>query len=117
VDVVMPDVKYVGGITGLRAVAAIAASRGILVAPHNPSGPVATLATLAAAAGLPNVLILEHAWGECDWRSPLVGGVERLADGAMRPPDEPGLGGEFDDALAAANPPLAIGPPDARLRA
>ena len=40
----------------------------LLVAPHNPSGPVATVATGHVASTMSNFLILEYAWGEADWR-------------------------------------------------
>src|SRR6185436_20717350 len=39
-DVVMPDVKYAGGIGGILAIAAAARAHGIACAPHNPTGPV-----------------------------------------------------------------------------
>ena len=39
-DVVMPDVKYVGGLVETVAVAERAAACGVAVSPHNPSGPV-----------------------------------------------------------------------------
>jgi len=110
VDVVMPDVKYTGGLSGLRKVGALAEAAGSAVAPHNPSGPVASLASLHAAAAMPNAFILEYAWGECDWRAELVGGGERLHNGHMLLPEMPGLGVDFNHALAEAHPRQPIVP-------
>jgi galactonate dehydratase len=39
-DVVMPDVKYAGGISGVLRVAELAAQYATACAPHNPTGPV-----------------------------------------------------------------------------
>ena len=104
VDVVMPDVKYCGGISGLVQVAAIAASFGVETAPHNPRGPVATLATAHAALADPTTTIVEYAWGETTWRSGLVGGAEDVREGCVALDGRPGLGARLDEALAAAHP-------------
>jgi galactonate dehydratase len=105
VDVVMPDVKWCGGIRTLTQIAGLAEAFGIVVAPHNPSGPVGTAATVQVAVALPHVIpIVEFAWGEATWRNDLVGGVERLESGRLFPPTGPGLGLRLDDALAAAHP-------------
>ena len=66
VDVVMPDVKYCGGISGLVQVAAVAESFGVAVAPHDPSGPVSTAATAQAALAAPTPQLVEFALGRDD---------------------------------------------------
>lgn len=109
-DVVMPDVKYVGGIGPLKKVAALADAWGAEVSPHNPSGPVGTLSSLHATAAITNCPILEFPWGEVDWRSDLVGGAERLRGGCLLLPKGPGLGITFDTTLAAAHPRQTITP-------
>ena len=48
-DVIMPDVKHVGGFGPLLDVLEMGAGR-IEVSPHNPSGPISTAASLHAAA-------------------------------------------------------------------
>jgi galactonate dehydratase len=45
VDVLMPDVKHDVRPDGTVAIAGAARAAGLLVAPHNPSGPVACAAT------------------------------------------------------------------------
>ena len=92
VDVAMPDVKHCGGIGELRRIAALAEPAHVQIAPHNPSGPVATAATVHAAAAMPNFTILEYAFGEVDWREALIEPTEHIADGFYEVPDAPGLG-------------------------
>ena len=55
VDVIMPDVKHCGGLLELTHIAAAAAADNVVVAPHNPSGPVSTAASVQACAGIANV--------------------------------------------------------------
>ena len=92
VDYILPDVKHVGGITGLKKIATLAAARNVMVTPHNPSGPVATAASVQCMASVPNFAILEYAWGEVDWRASLVSPPEKITDGFIEVPDRPGLG-------------------------
>jgi len=99
VNVIMPDVKHCGGLLELTHIAAEAASEGLLVAPHNPSGPVSTAASLQACVSLPNVNYLELQYGEVAWRADVVAPPERFVDGQARVADRPGFGIELNDAL------------------
>ena len=99
---VMPDVKHCGGILEGKHIAALAAVEGATVAPHNPSGPVATAASAQWCAGLANFLILEHAWGEVDWRPELITPPERFHQGRLRVPDLPGFGIELNEKAVRA---------------
>ena len=92
VDVIMPDVKHCGGILEMTRIAAMAAVHGVTVAPHNPTGPIATAASVQLCAGMKNFRILELQWGEVDWRSALVRPAERFQNGTISVPDAPGLG-------------------------
>jgi len=100
-DVVMPDVKHCGGISALMAIARMAEARGIAVAPHNPSGPVAMIASAHAAAAMPSLRSLEYAWGEAPWRASLITPGEEIVDGHILLPIEPGLGINLNDATVA----------------
>lgn len=88
-DVVMPDVKYAGGIGGVLKVAELAAGFNTACAPHNPTGPVCHAASLVACALGPNMEMLEHQFDETpkfwdivdgDLPQPL-GGISRLPQG------------------------------------
>lgn len=103
VDVLMPDVKHCGGMAALRDIARTAQLNHLLIAPHNPSGPLATVATAHVAGTLPNALILEYAWGEADWRADLLQPPEPVVDGALVLPDAPGLGHRLNPEVVATH--------------
>ncbi|MGE3856359.1 MAG: mandelate racemase/muconate lactonizing enzyme family protein [Dehalococcoidia bacterium] len=90
-DVVMPDVKWIGGLTGYMRIATLAGAFGVEVSPHNMSGPVATAvcAHLAAAFG---ALSLECGWNTVPWREELTGAAEPIVDGHYELSDAPGFG-------------------------
>lgn len=92
VDTIMPDVKHCGGLLELTRIAAMAAGDGVMVAPHNPSGPVSTAASLQVCAGMKNVNYLELQYGEVGWRSDALVPAERFVDGTIQVPDRPGFG-------------------------
>lgn len=103
VDVIMPDVKHCGGILELSEIAASARMHQVLVAPHNPAGPLSTAATGQVAATWPNFYILEYAWGEVDWRADLLDPPERIEDGHLLLSQEPGLGHRLNPAVVDAH--------------
>lgn len=102
VDIVQPDICHVGGIKEILKVAAIAEGYDILVAPHNPNGPVATAASVHAAAVMPNFTILEYALTETrDECQASDHEPFRARNGRVELPTEPGLGIELDEAYLA----------------
>lgn len=101
--VIMPDVKHCGGMLALTHILAMAASYGVAVVSHNPSGPVSTAATGQAATGLNNCEILEMQWGEVEWRGELVAPTERFENGEMILGERAGLGIGWNEELARRN--------------
>ena len=95
-DVVMPDVTIVGGISELRKVADMAQSKGITTAPHGPFGPVALAAGIQTMVAHPGFQILEYAWGEVPWREDLITPVEEIHNSRIKPSHLPGLGVELN---------------------
>jgi galactonate dehydratase len=117
-DVLMPDIKYCGGHEELRRIAALAASAGIEIALHNPSGPVCHAHSVHAACAIPNVPILEVMFDESPlFFSAMRGTVPALDGGRARPPDAPGLGCTPDMEKLASRPWAPIDKPfqDAQL--
>jgi galactonate dehydratase len=105
--VIMPDVKHCGGLLALTRIAAAADNAGIMVAPHNPSGPISTAASVHVCAGMRNFNFLELQYGEVDWRADVLAPRETFFDGQMRVPETPGFGVELDeDTIAARGLPL-----------
>ena len=91
-DIVMPDIKYCGGMFELKKIAAMAEGAGLPVSPHGPASPVGNMAAAHVCATLPNFLILEHSFGEVPWREALVEPAERIERGYLMVSDRPGLG-------------------------
>jgi galactonate dehydratase len=92
-SVIQPDVIHAGGIAETLAIAAMAETWMVPIAPHNPNGPVATAASLVVDAVAPNVLIQEMlAPWDADWRHEVVEGSPVVVDGHLAIPDKPGLG-------------------------
>jgi galactonate dehydratase len=102
-DVVMPDVKWLGGIHAVQKLAAVADMFGVQVSPHNASGPVATAACVHVSLNIPNFSMLEYAWGVPTWRADLCRGSETVERGYFPAPSAPGLGVAFDAEVAAAH--------------
>jgi galactonate dehydratase len=96
-DVVMPDVKHVGGFGPFIDVCRAVAPKGVEISPHNPAGPVATLASLHVAAVSPTVTSLEMAMSSSDGANPLAEFVE---GDSLRIPDGPGWGLDVDSLMA-----------------
>ena len=89
VDVIMPDVKHCGGLLELTRIAAAADAAGVMVSPHNPSGPISMAASVHVAAGMRNFNLLELQYGEVPWRSEMVTPPERFRNGQITVPDRP----------------------------
>jgi galactonate dehydratase len=100
VDILMPDVKYCGGMLELKKIAAMAEGAGLSVAPHGPASPVGNMAAAHVCVGMPNALILEFSHGEVPWRAELVDPPEVLDKGHLAVSDRPGLGMRINDAVA-----------------
>lgn len=105
VDVLMPDVKHDGGLFDTRVIAEAARMNGLSIAPHNPSGPVATAATAQVGSTLPNLMFVEYAWGEVAWRAELVDPPERIDSGYLIVPAGPGLGHRLNMPVVEAHRP------------
>ena len=100
VDVLMPDVKHDGGLLETKMIAAAARMSQLLIAPHNPSGPVSTAGSGQLMSTVENFLILEYAFDEVPWREKLLDPKERIEDGYLILPDGPGLGHRLNRHIA-----------------
>ena len=96
-NVIMPDVKYCGGVAEARAAGIAAMAEGGDVSLHSPSGPVSLIAGGHATAAMPGALHLEHAVYEADWRAELVLPHERVEQGRLWLPDGIGLGAALNE--------------------
>jgi D-galactarolactone cycloisomerase len=94
VQYAQPSVTKVGGITEFRNVAALAAERGVKLAPHSPYFGPGALATLHLIAALPAETRFEYfyLWPEAT----LYGDALTPKRGALAIPSSPGLGADPD---------------------
>lgn len=104
VDIIQPDLCHAGGILEVRKIAAMAEAAGVMVAPHNPNGPVALAATVHFAACTPNFLITESVHTRTELANALVTQPLQVVDGYIPLPSAPGLGIDLDEEALAAHP-------------
>lgn len=92
-DVVMPDVKYVGGMAEMLRLAQHCAQLGVQVSPHNPSGPICHAASLHLSGVLPAFDMLEMQFDESPLFQALVApAFASIQHGQTVLPDGHGLG-------------------------
>jgi galactonate dehydratase len=104
-DIVQPDVCLCGGLLEMRKIAAMAEACYVMVAPHNPMGPVATVVNVHFAAATPNFFILEYHPDDEAPRKDLLKEPLMVKDGYIALPDQPGLGIELNEEAFAHYPP------------
>jgi galactonate dehydratase len=103
-DVMMPDVKYFGGLQQMQASAAQFAAYGVQFSPHNPTGPICHAASLQIAAAAASFDMLELQFDESPLFDQLVtGGFGPVVDGHCQLPDGPGLGVALDHSELQAH--------------
>ena len=101
-DVMMPDVKYVGGLREMLGVSEILARNGVEFSPHNPTGPICHVVSLHVCAVASTATILEVQFDESPWFDRL----QRLPLPAARSgmaliPVKSGLGTGLDETALA----------------
>jgi galactonate dehydratase len=106
VDIIQPDLCHDGGIKETLKIGALAETYHVMVAPHNPNGPVGTAATVHAAAVMPNFLILEYAQSPTRDACQAAGEADvfKARNGRIELPTRPGLGIDLDEEYLAAHP-------------
>lgn len=93
VGVVMPDLSWCGGLTEGKAIAGLADTWHLPVAPHDCTGPVVLMASVHLSLNAPNALIQETVRAFLTgWYRELVTNLPVIQDGHILPPEGPGLG-------------------------
>lgn len=101
VDVVQPDIMYMGGLSRTLRVARLAAEAGLPVTPHSANLSLVTICTMHLLAALPNAgKYLEFSIEGPDyypWQEGLyLGDPFRIEDGQATVPNAPGWGVEIN---------------------
>jgi galactonate dehydratase len=96
-DIVQPDICLAGGVMELKKIAGMADAHYVVVAPHNPMGPLATVINVHFAASTPNFLILEYHPDDDSPRKDIIRDPMLVKDGYLPIPDKPGWGYEMNE--------------------
>lgn len=93
VDIVQPDICYVGGFTRAQQVAAMAATEGIPCVPHSANLSLVTVFSLHLLGSIPNAgPYLEFTIEPDAWTRNLFSPALEVRDGCVMIPDGPGWG-------------------------
>lgn len=105
VEVIMPDIKYCGGVAEALSAGRAAQAAGGRASLHSPSGPISQLASAHVTAAMPGAIALEHAVGEASWRAELIVPPERIENGRLWFPGGPGLGATLNAEMVTRRGP------------
>jgi galactonate dehydratase len=105
VEVIMPDIKYCGGVAEALSAGRAAQAAGGRASLHSPSGPISQLASAHVTAAMPGAMALEHAVGEAAWRAELLVPPERIENGRLWFPGGPGLGATLNPDMVTRHSP------------
>jgi L-alanine-DL-glutamate epimerase-like enolase superfamily enzyme len=101
-SILQPALGRSGGIWETKKIAAIAEVYNAQLAPHLYAGPVEWAANVHLSVSIPNTLIAETI--ETPFHEALIKNSIKVENGFIVAPQGPGLGIDFDEDLARANP-------------
>ena len=107
IKILQPALGRAGGIWEMKKTASIAEIFNAEMAPHLYAGPVEWAANIHLATSIPNILMAETI--ETPFHSELIGNSIIVDNGFISPPEQPGLGINFDEDIAKRNPYLGKG--------
>ncbi|HEY4775616.1 MAG TPA: enolase C-terminal domain-like protein, partial [Xanthobacteraceae bacterium] len=97
VDYLQPSLTKIGGVTEMRRIIALAAARGVALAPHSPYFGPGLIATVHVCASLPAPPPVERFY--CDLEASPFGDQVNASDGHLRVPAGAGLGLTVDETV------------------
>ena len=103
-DLLQPDVNFVGGLGQARAVVELGRERGLQVMPHAWCGGPGFMANVHLALAFPDVVRLEMGRELTDLQAAALVDTVRLENGQLVAPSTPGIGFDFDPLLAERFP-------------
>ncbi len=96
-EVIMPDIKYVGGPDAVRALIPVVEGCGCKVTLHNPNGLIATAHSAHVSALCQNPLPMEFPFAAVEHRELLCEPNEPVENGYYHFTDRPGIGIELSE--------------------
>ena len=103
-DVIMPDITRCGGPSEMKRMATMAEAYNVLIAPHNPNGPLSTLASAHVCASIPNFFKQEFIFNDVPWRDEVIDHPIEVINGQLILSERPGLGVDLVEEVMEAHP-------------
>lgn len=103
-DVIMPDITRCGGPSEMKRIATMGEAYGVLLAPHNPNGPLSTLASAHVCASIPNFFRCEFMLNDVPWRDDVITEPLDVRDGYLHLSERPGLGVDLVEEALEQHP-------------
>lgn len=93
-DIMMPDITRCGGPSEMKRMATMMEAYNVLLAPHNPNGPLSTLASAHVCASVPNFFRQEFMFNDVTWRDEVIDHPikDMVKNGHLVLSERPGLG-------------------------
>ena len=107
-DILMPDITRCGGPSEMKRMATMMEAYNVLLAPHNPNGPLSTLASAHVCATVPNFFRQEFMFNDVSWRDEVIDHPiqEMISNGYLHLSDRPGLGVDLVEEEMEKHPGL-----------
>ncbi len=105
-DIMMPDITRCGGPSEMKRMATMMEAYNVLLAPHNPNGPLSTLASAQVCASIPNFFRQEFMFNDVPWRDEVISHpiADMVQNGHLKLSDRPGLGVDLIEAEMEKHP-------------
>ncbi len=105
-DIMMPDITRCGGPSEMKRMATMMEAYNVLLAPHNPNGPLSTLASAHVCASVPNFFRQEFMFNDVPWRDTVIDHPigAMVKNGCLRLSERPGLGTDLVEAEMEKHP-------------
>ena len=93
-DYMMPDITRCGGPSEMKRMATMMEAYNVLLAPHNPNGPLSTLSSAHVCASVPNFFRQEFMFTDVPWRDTVITHPiqQMVSGGHLHLSERPGLG-------------------------
>lgn len=105
-DIMMPDITRCGGPSEMKRMATMMEAYNVLLAPHNPNGPLSTLASAHVCASVPNFFRQEFMFNDVLWRDEVIDHpiMDMIENGFLHLSDRPGLGVDLVEDVMEKHP-------------
>ena len=112
-DFMMPDMTSCGGPSEMKRMATIMEAYNVLLAPHNPNGPLSTLASANVCASVPIFFRQEFMFNDVKWRDSVIDYPikDMVKNGHLHLSERPGLGIELVEEEMEKHPSVVKATP------